>query len=690
MANPFTGVDPSSIGTSYDVAIGIPVGNTANMVGYTLQPGTRWSEGTDLQDEQHLVQIASPNATDRFTRYPKVTQGDWSGGERQVFFQDPTKFFSTDGNLNTVIPGNLSLFNPQASLTLIPASSTVLTQNHIPAGTDGQNVFVGIPRTLAQNNLFVFSDILGTVSSFNVGAGALIRQIVNSPFMNSSVGVGVVLGLGAGGLATNGIRQVTAAGAATQLCNDAVADKNSMTFFNGSIYYITSDGVNIRHVRLDTPLGNAPGIQDIASTSDTIFKFIASTPTSIYYGTAGTSETNIHAYDGSTSTRIGSISGIIVGTGEANGIMYLLVNSRLPSISQGFGALGSALTGYIIYQIDGSSISVFDDSRSLPPIFQVSTIDLPSFDSTGNIISDGRFLYVATPASPPRMYDLSVPGNPVYQMMPSQSSDSSKILLSQIIQVPNSLGFSPFLITRLANKDYRVQQRTTQVSLVASGTMTSSFIDFGAPGVVKSFRSVDVELVLPLSTTIPNPISLQYILDNQTSPTTLTNFNITSIGNLQFIFPPGVQGSRIQIITTITPPDTVAPPVIRSISVKANLGRTWTFTVACTRDQRMRSNYGGGEDTQGLKAQDKLANIINAYQTNAGQVVMYIASPTITQSRSQFVKGSFIDVPSGVEVVFGTIEDYKWETTQPGPNNSEMGASDIEGAVSLTVVESLQ
>src|SRR5215472_9296703 len=80
----FTGVRPDAVGPTYDIALGYrdPATGVVNMVGYVIPPSGTFEEGTDIQDEEHLVQISSPLNTDRYGRFPRVSQGDWSGGER--------------------------------------------------------------------------------------------------------------------------------------------------------------------------------------------------------------------------------------------------------------------------------------------------------------------------------------------------------------------------------------------------------------------------------------------------------------------------------------------------------------------------------------------------------------------------------------------------------------------------------
>jgi len=121
-----TGVPPTSIGDTFDLALGWinPATDTALMVGYVITPSGQFSETTNIQDEQHLVQIASPFSSDRYGRFPKVSQGDWSGGERQLIFVTGNQYYSSQ-NLETSVPGHLYCYGQY--FVLAPPKSTAIT-----------------------------------------------------------------------------------------------------------------------------------------------------------------------------------------------------------------------------------------------------------------------------------------------------------------------------------------------------------------------------------------------------------------------------------------------------------------------------------------------------------------------------------------------------------------------------------
>ncbi len=710
------------------------------MIGYVLQPGTQWQESTDMQDEEHLVQITATNTADRFTRYPKVSQGDWTGGERQVFTPVATGFtsiisnayYNTDGNINTLIPGNLTLFPAVGSQSFTPG---VTPNNLITAATKG---FYWVNYGTGAHNLTVGPNIGTVPTSVTAGSGDKIAGMVNTPFFEDGAASDeIIIGLATGGTATKGVLQVDNTGMTiAQYANDAVLDGTcaSMCYFHATIYYL-DQAQHIKEVPYATPGGNASGTTKFTlDASEANFQFLVSTGNTMYFGTFGVSDSNIYSFDGTTATLIGTIPGRVVGVGNNAGDLYLLCK-MIPSISQ------TVNQAYAIYQAVNNSLSIFDDLRAIPNDFQTqqATITTTALygDAEGSLASDGRYLYAALPGSPLRAYDLATTGNPSFQIFPLQAiTPASQVVASTVLIYPNSGGNSAMYFVADNSPDVMIFQQIKS-SVTSSGYVNLSYDDFGAPTTVKSFRSVDLEMVTPIVNpdpslsqpgNLPSQVTVKYRLDNTAAFTTLPVPTVTSNGNLTVPFPLGIQGSRVQVqvglgsglfnaLPGFTGQLGVNPlsrlgnivlglglssqpsPVVRSTSIKANLGRVWTFTVACTRNQSLRNGAfaSSSGDTQGLRAQDLLANIVNAYSQNAGDVVMFIPSPSKTAAYTQTLKGSAmgvansVSVPAGVEVVFGTLEDYKWTASaQPGPYNTEYGSLDMEGTVQLTVVESLQ
>ena len=132
-----TGVLPQQIGDTYDMALGYPDPATGivDMVGYVLSNQGQFQESTNLQDEQHLVQIASPSSSDRFGRYPQVSQGDWSGGERQLIFVNANQYY-TSTQCETSKPGHLTILGACTKVTLAhpPNTTRMVPGSSLPTG----------------------------------------------------------------------------------------------------------------------------------------------------------------------------------------------------------------------------------------------------------------------------------------------------------------------------------------------------------------------------------------------------------------------------------------------------------------------------------------------------------------------------------------------------------------------------
>src|SRR5262249_36972718 len=89
----------------------IGLSDGTNSYGYVFQntgPQGGFKESTNVADKEKLIQFSSPNLIDRdLVFYPRVTQGDFSGGGLQAVFLDPTRYFDSDLEIRT--PGYLTL-----------------------------------------------------------------------------------------------------------------------------------------------------------------------------------------------------------------------------------------------------------------------------------------------------------------------------------------------------------------------------------------------------------------------------------------------------------------------------------------------------------------------------------------------------------------------------------------------------
>jgi hypothetical protein len=121
--------DTAKVGTLYHLALSDGV----RTYGYMLQNrgGTddrsALNEATNITDRDKLIQFSSPNLIDQhLVSYPRVSQGDYSGGGLQVVFIDATKYFDSDLAIKT--PGYLQLRPSWSRTTKTIAAPGTYTQ----------------------------------------------------------------------------------------------------------------------------------------------------------------------------------------------------------------------------------------------------------------------------------------------------------------------------------------------------------------------------------------------------------------------------------------------------------------------------------------------------------------------------------------------------------------------------------
>lgn len=100
---------PNQVGQLYHVGLSDGAGHS---YGYSFWNDGHQSQGmqekSNIADKDKLIQYGSTNLIDRdFAYYPRVTQGDYSGGALQTVALDMTKFMDSDLDINT--PGYLQL-----------------------------------------------------------------------------------------------------------------------------------------------------------------------------------------------------------------------------------------------------------------------------------------------------------------------------------------------------------------------------------------------------------------------------------------------------------------------------------------------------------------------------------------------------------------------------------------------------
>jgi hypothetical protein len=651
LTGPLVEAGPAVVGQRiYDVAIGYqdPVSGEVLMVGYVLTPDSTYQESTDLQDEQHLVQIASPLSTDRYGRYPKVSQGDWSGGERQLYYETATQFYqSTQCDVSR--PGHLRCWGAYSQITL-PANA-VISGRSIAADAQAAYLF-----SSADVMVYDIAAAAAYTQAFSGGSNPLdIVEGSNLPYLATGSGSGPGIYSVSYNAGTHAITQVQAVDDVVSVVHGGV-----MTSFDGNFYYVTASPNQVNSFTYPLPGAN-PGTVDY--TMPTMLGYIAAlcdSPTGLAWCTQGTNavESQVWTFDGTLATYVGRlVSGQVLDMVQANGIVYILVAAPT--------AGGAGAGQPVIYTLTGSTLAPFDDYRYVDPAFQSKATSF----AQGRLDTDGTYLYLFWPGLDVKAYVLAT--GAIYDVgRPDLGADTTHAHMGCAEQ---DGGF--FELSGLHLGDLYHNQPSSYATPSANGVLTTSFFDFGTPTVYKAFKSVEFAMNTALNV---NAISVSFRTDVLSNPLTPMTLQLSPSGDsLIAYFPPRTLGHQVQLVVTLA---AGYAPDIKTYSILATLARTWQFTVACRRNQKTR---GGQDDLQGAKAQDLLANLVNAYRLAAGNIVMWIPDPAVTP-----VEGS----PVGVTQVNAQIQDYQWTVhAAPGPTwqKDESGQQDQEGDVALVLTEVL-
>jgi hypothetical protein len=668
-----TGVTPDQIGPVYDLAMGrIDSTGNAEMVGYVLTPSSGWNEATNLQDEEHLVQVDSPFSTDRFGRYPKVSQGDWSGGERQLIFVNGNQYYQSQ-QLETAIPGHLTCMGNYLTVS-------------VPAGVFGSGASFGgggLPRIVSSAASDAF--FVGNTESATYKVTALnLSTLVQTTFaVPGNVAVSELMHL------PNGLYVATTAGLYqlaigtstwTQVTDDDVADANligaSMAYLEGSIYYLlstASGGVNTGGEMMSATYpfpGASAGTQVLAGYEfENLLLATANTGTglAVVAGSAfGATRSWVYTFDGAVADFVGVIEGGVLDVCEANGVVYIL------TVEPHYGTSPPVFGLPIIYQLDGSTLSIFDDYRSLDPDF------LPTSTQTyGHLDQDGRYLYYFTGNLNTKRYNLTTAavtdvGNP---------TAATAIGYWRAGTVLSSGTFAEIAAEGAGTTAYICQAHVTPNT---NGWMITSWYDFGTPGVDKSFTQIEFTFNAPTDATSLNAVTLQFQVNNPTATWTSAAGALAQNSNdVIFTLPYPTIGSRIRFQITLVAAEA---PDIQSYSISATLARTWTVTVSCRRGQSVR-NGAPGRDPQNLTSTQLLANIKQCYRSG-GNVVLYMPDPTIDEAAVAANLGPAV----GVAQCFAVLQDYSWTTANTGVSpayRTDATPPGIEGDAVLTLTEAL-
>lgn len=640
-----------------------PATGIVNMVGYIITNAGQWQESTNLQDEEHLVQIASPSSSDRFGRYPQVSQGDWSGGERQEVFVTANQYYSSS-QLNTSVPGHLTILGNYSQYT-IPNG----VQAHYGVGLN----LPGYPRSVLAGTISVF--FIGTVggtAGFITQLNLQTQAVTAVAFPGTSIGSEMLQVPDGTYVATaSGVYKYTVAGGFVQVTNDPITEIHgaSLAYFGGSVYYITGGNSpnTLNSATYPFPGASAGTVNYTANQMEDLLQAVVNSATGLVFATGSPngSRTYLYGFDGVNANLFGILDGVIQDMVEANGTVYILTQTP---------RLGPIITGCpVIYSLSGSTISIFDDYRLVATDFQPTVAS-----GNGHLATDGTYLYLFTAGLSTKRYRLTT--SAVYDVGNSAAFDDIGPYRAGAPLVDGSF----VEINPARNPTTAWVCLNGAASVNVNGSLTTSWFDFDVPSVRKSFSAIEF-----IMNTNPDPTALTVEYETDVLP----GFMPVTVGvslsqdTLIAYLPLHTIATRIRFQITLNYGANEGAPDVQLYAVSGKLTRVWQVPVACRREQGTRT--GQGNDSQNLTPMQLLANIQNAYDLASGNVVLYIPDPTIDQNQLNLGNG----VALGVSQVNAVLQDYQ-RTTGPGTapgyrQTTDGGAYGMESDVTLILSGSL-
>lgn len=625
--------DPKEVGKTYHLAIGSADGQW--LYGYMLAQGIPFKESTDVNRKAQLTQYSSPNLTDRdISDWPRITDGDFSGGRNQVTFVTASKYW--DGNLDTQVAGYLRLnsgwsrravSNGTSQIAAMPpfqyGDRTVqITKGRPPSGTHVDRLYWTYGEV---GGTYYFLDPGGAITPIATGLSA-----VKALFADES---GVYLADDAGGfwhqdIGLGGPRPVwTTGGSAVE--DFWIVDDGGSGYFA----YVVRPQPSNDLTRIDLSQWTGVGVVPPAAVSQVAFGTLHHLVADVvpYLGGIAILVNSPAALEvwtdtGSGASRLVSLPGYYAyGLVNALGDLYVTANPM--------AGIGPAF----IVHISGSTFELVE--RIGLPLAEVSQQILGAPTTTGSHV----YFTVQTAGSvlPPagglagtttgtrhiEVYDVV---NGSLRALPDLDSIDWPGLYPRQLQGVG-LGVA-FPMVPVGASTPLTLQVTHNTGMAAGGAdvysrgpdfLVSSRIDGNTPALDKMVQEVMAEHA-PL--VAGQAITLGVVVDGD--PTAYVDGTTAFTASTTHMFDPtetAAQASRTEIqmplntmcrslyfVVKLTGPGSTSP-LVYSVALEFTTSFVWEFTVDCTS---VVTTLGGGEqrdDQQRLKGVERLALLRNIW-----------------------------------------------------------------------------
>lgn len=581
--------------------------------GYILEPDNTKSGGfkqrSDTASKDALINYSSGQLIDRdLAFFPRVTDGDFSGGGYQEVWIDTHKYF--DSELDIRIPGYLRL-RPQLQY---PIKSGITAGAHF--------------QTVAWNGdyWYSFGESNGNIYSAN-------GNQTTAPTQSSIVS-----------LDTDG--SLLYAGTASALYS--TPDGNSWTTVDSTIngtatqWWIINQGTNgffayyqsgsnlLYKIDLTKGVGQSAANQPQVPMGGNAVNIvdIVEYQTSIAILTTDVrgSGSDLWYFDGTNLTRIARIDGYTAqGMCNALGSLYI-----------GLSAIGQN-SSPILSKVDSGTFEVVARPGLPFPVANQSCLQ-PRASSQyvyWPLVNPSLTVNVAPPLLPAApgglivQYDvLSGAVSHLNPFTPAVFSTNGGSLRAVAI-LGNSVGF----VTQLsATTGMLIHESTafpsaTGANIFMPGSLTSSRIDFATPGINKRFRRIEVHhspLNAAEQITVNAFVDVDPVALTVKSPTSAPIANATAINNIvgstltALTFGTDTIGKTVafQLIMTSSfqAPGTggLTTPTVFYVSIEVGGTWAWEVTLACTSKRQLLD--GENYDQQGVTGKDLAYLLLLAYE----------------------------------------------------------------------------
>lgn len=612
----------SAVGQLYHVGFD----NGTVFYGYLLYPDASqsggWHEKTDIAAKDAQIQYASPNIIDRdFVFWPRVTQGDWSGGGNQITFITPNQYWDSD--LDTRVPGYLTL-RSRMQRTTVKSGATAFAssqnlQQVVPFNGDFYFSFCEASTYYNTNGSFATNGsrqpvILDTDGTF-LYIGDQVTHV--DQYNTSNAFVASVFTALAGGL--------------TSYNQMWVVDHGTFGHF---LYYSKQGSAQALFkvdLSLSLPVAAASHVQVPTDNLSELIQDIVQYQTGLAILTVNTwsSQWSVWYHDGANMTPIVRMHGYFAA-GLTNCMGDLFVGTYP---AQGFASP-------VLWRISSGSVTaVASPGPPVPSTVQQACLQprtagqrvywpITNLNQQFATNSETVIVFDAITGATTRLpltdaVDLQIAGFANFNALNTTQYLRRFAVQGDSIGFTNSSGTGPSSYTlydqyQVANSVVPIKTPAYQ----ASGKLITSRIDFQTPGVEKRFRRFEAQHApLPTNTSV----KIDAFIDKDpaaytaslTPDATTTNSTAATVSTELFLN--NLIGHTVYFVVTLATSDGLSTPTLNYYFVEATTPWSWDLMLDCTSRRNMLNQ---NLDEQGVQGKDLAYLFRNAWE-NPSKLTMY-------------------------------------------------------------------